>query len=121
LHNDRPSRLPTLTAAVDRTFDDAIFRRLVEDVPDYAIFLIDPDGYVRTWNTGAARLKGYAADEIIGRHFSVFYPQDAIDRGWPAHELHDGTRDRPLRGRRLALAQGRHAFLGKRGAHPHPR
>ncbi|HVQ33849.1 MAG TPA: PAS domain S-box protein [Lysobacter sp.] len=88
MHNDRPSRLPTLTAAVDRTFDDAIFRRLVEDVPDYAIFLIDPDGYVRTWNTGAARLKGYAADEIIGRHFSVFYPQDAIDRGWPAHELH---------------------------------
>jgi PAS domain S-box-containing protein len=67
--------------------DDSIFRRLVEDIPDYAIFLIDAEGYVRSWNTGAERIKGYNADEIIGRHFSVFYPKEAIERDWPAHEL----------------------------------
>ena len=46
-----------------------------------------PRGEVATWNAGAERLKGYKAEEIIGQHFSRFYPQDAIDRGWPAHEL----------------------------------
>ncbi|GEM_PF-1543437 len=53
------------------------FRLLVETVQDYAIFLLDPDGNVATWNAGAERLKGYAPEEIIGRHFSVFYlPED---------------------------------------------
>jgi PAS domain S-box-containing protein len=63
------------------------FDRLVAGVQDYAIFLLDPDGRVASWNTGAQRLKGYAADEIIGEHFSRFYPQDALDRRWPEHEL----------------------------------
>ncbi|HET8627989.1 MAG TPA: PAS domain S-box protein, partial [Thermomicrobiales bacterium] len=47
-----------------------IFRLLVESVADYAIFLLDPAGRVRTWNAGARRIKGYAAEEIVGRHFS---------------------------------------------------
>jgi PAS domain S-box-containing protein len=64
-----------------------LFRLLVENVTDYAIFVLDPQGHVATWNPGAKRIKGYAADEIIGQHFSRFYPQEAIDRGWPAHEL----------------------------------
>ena len=63
------------------------FRLLVEGAKDYAIFLLDPQGNVASWNTGAERIKGYRADEIIGQHFSRFYPQEAIDRGWPAHEL----------------------------------
>jgi len=63
------------------------FRLLVEGTQDYAIFLLDPTGHVASWNPGAERIKGYAAEEIIGQHFSRFYPQDAIDRGWPAHEL----------------------------------
>ena len=63
------------------------FRLLVESARDYAIFLLDPQGYVVTWNAGAERIKQYRADEIIGRHFSQFYPQEATDRGWPAHEL----------------------------------
>jgi PAS domain S-box-containing protein len=67
--------------------DDALFRRLVEAVPDYAIFLLDATGHVRTWNAGAERIKGYAADEIIGCHFSTFYPEDMVARGWPEHEL----------------------------------
>ncbi len=63
------------------------FRLLVEGASDYAIFLLDPQGHVASWNTGAERIKGYRAEEIIGQHFSRFYPQDAIDRAWPAHEL----------------------------------
>ncbi|HEY5243605.1 MAG TPA: PAS domain S-box protein, partial [Polyangiaceae bacterium] len=63
------------------------YRRLVEAVKDYAIFMLDPDGRVSTWNAGAQALKGYAPGEIIGQHFSIFYP--AVDRaeGKPAHEL----------------------------------
>src|SRR5580693_1220889 len=63
------------------------FRLLVEGAKDYAIFLLDPQGHVASWNAGAERIKGYKADEIIGQHFSKFYPQEAIDRGWPSHEL----------------------------------
>src|SRR5262249_4503579 len=63
------------------------FRRLVQGRVDYAIFLLDHEGRVVSWNPGAARIKGYKAEEIVGRHFSTFYPQDAVDRGWPAEEL----------------------------------
>jgi PAS domain S-box-containing protein len=64
-----------------------LYRLLVESVRDYAIFALDPTGHILTWNPGAQRFKGYEAREIIGRHFSVFYPQAAIDSGLPAHEL----------------------------------
>ena len=60
---------------------------LVESVQDYAIFMLDPAGVIVTWNRGAERIKGYRADEIIGRHFSTFYTPDAIARDHPAHEL----------------------------------
>lgn len=63
------------------------FRLLVEGVKDYAIFMLDPQGRVATWNTGAEKLKGYRASEIVGRHFSTFYPQPDLDRGWPEEEL----------------------------------
>jgi PAS domain S-box-containing protein len=59
----------------------------VEGVVDYAIYMLDPSGIITNWNVGAERIKGYAADEIIGRHFSTFYTREAIDSGWPAHEL----------------------------------
>ena len=63
------------------------FRLLVESVRDYAIFMLDPAGFVASWNAGAERIKGYAAHEIIGQHFSRFYPREALDRAWPQHEL----------------------------------
>jgi PAS domain S-box-containing protein len=63
------------------------FRLLVENVPEYAIFMLDPNGRVSTWNSGAQRMKGYTAEEIIGKHFSIFYPQDVRDDGWTDHEL----------------------------------
>jgi PAS domain S-box-containing protein len=52
------------------------FRRLVTEVEEYAIFRLDPDGRVTSWNEGARRLKGYTADEIVGEHFSAFYPEE---------------------------------------------
>jgi PAS domain S-box-containing protein len=68
------------------------FRLLVESTLDYAIFMLDASGVVVTWNLGAERIKGYAADEIIGRHFSTFYAQDSVDSGWPAFELREAAR-----------------------------
>jgi PAS domain S-box-containing protein len=63
------------------------FRLLVEGVAEYAIFMLDPNGHVATWNSGAQRINGYTAGEIVGRHFSIFYPDQATDSGWPEHEL----------------------------------
>ena len=72
---------------------DEVFRLMVEGVRDYAIFMLDPDGRIVSWNLGAQINKGYIAEEIIGKHFSVFYPQDKIDQGWPATELDMARRD----------------------------
>src|SRR5215468_3924907 len=63
------------------------FRLLVEGVVDYALFMLDPHGYVANWNSGAERIKGYRADEIIGRHFSCFYTQEDQLDGLPAQAL----------------------------------
>ena len=60
---------------------------LIDSVRDYAIFLLDPEGRVITWNQGAQRIKGYTFDEIRGRHFSVFYPREDIESGKPEYEL----------------------------------
>ena len=63
------------------------FRALVQAIEDYAVFMLDATGRVVSWNAGAAKLKGYAEHEILGSHFSRFYTAEAIERGWPAHEL----------------------------------
>ncbi|WP_457443326.1 hybrid sensor histidine kinase/response regulator [Roseateles sp. P5_E4] len=69
------------------------FRLLVDSVRDYAIFMLDPAGHVLTWNAGAERFKGYKADEIIGSHFSRFYPPEALARQLPDHELEMAARE----------------------------
>ena len=66
---------------------DQQLRSIVDSVKDYAIFLLDSNGYVATWNPGAQRIKGYTADEIIGQHFSVFYPDDDSERRKPDEQL----------------------------------
>ena len=63
------------------------FRLLVESVANYAIVMLDRTGHVLTWNAGAERIEGYSAEEIIGRHFSSFYPLEALRQGLPAREL----------------------------------
>jgi PAS domain S-box-containing protein len=67
------------------------FRLLIAGVRDYAIFMLDPEGRVATWNAGAERIKQYTAADIIGRHFSLFYPQEDKDRHWPAAILRRAT------------------------------
>ena len=75
--------------------DGDAFRMMIEGVRDYAIFMLNPDGIIVTWNEGARRIKGYTAGEIIGQHFSKFYTAEALAMDWPAEEL------------RRARAQGR--------------
>jgi PAS domain S-box-containing protein len=70
-----------------------LFRLLVESIRDYAIFVLDPDGNVITWNPGAQAMKGYAKDEIIGKHFSKFYLPEAVQSGWPQRELALATKE----------------------------
>ncbi len=72
---------------------EARFRLLVEAVEDYAIFMLDPTGHIASWNAGAQRSKGYAAEEIIGRHFRVFYPPEKQQEKHPEHELELAVRD----------------------------
>lgn len=69
------------------------FRLLIESVEEYAIFMLDPQGHVMSWNVGAHRIKGYTAAEIIGRHFSCFYPPDDVAQGKPGRELESALRD----------------------------
>ncbi len=78
------------------------FRLLVDGTRDYAIFMLDPEGRVASWNPGAQRIKQYRAEEIIGRHFSCFYPAEDIAAGKPAEEL------------RVAIAVGRYEEEGWR-------
>ncbi|MFC3816266.1 PAS domain S-box protein [Lysobacter sp. GCM10012299] len=79
--------IPRLHGDWQDDLEDAAYRELVESVRDYAIFLLDHEGYIRSWSRGAERIKGYKPHEIIGKHFSVFYPRERIDQGWPEHEL----------------------------------
>jgi hypothetical protein len=68
-----------------------LYRLLVDRVQDYAIFALDPQGYILSWNAGAQRLKGYTVDEIIGKHFSIFYPPDDVAAGKTVWELDVAT------------------------------
>jgi PAS domain S-box-containing protein len=81
----RPSR--------DQARDEALFRMLVEGVGDYAIFMLDPGGHIASWNLGAQRIKGYPAEEALGRHFRMFYPSDAQRAQRPEWELEVASRD----------------------------
>jgi PAS domain S-box-containing protein len=82
-----PFNEPADSAALGRISPEERYRVLVESIKDYAIFMLDAKGRIATWNAGAERLKGYGAKEIIGRHFSVFYPEEVVARGYPDEEL----------------------------------
>jgi PAS domain S-box-containing protein len=70
---------------------EQLFRLLVESVKEYAIFMLDPSGRVMTWNAGAERIKGYPAQEIVGRHFAVFFTPEDVRTGKPDAELRAAT------------------------------
>ena len=76
-----------LAPSTGQRVTDADYRRMVESVVDYAILLLDPDGLILSWNRGAQKMKGYEADEVLGRHIALFYPPDLIDGNRPEHGL----------------------------------
>ncbi|MER8825864.1 PAS domain S-box protein [Mesorhizobium sp. M0938] len=69
------------------------FQRLIQGVTDYAIYMLDPEGIITSWNSGAERIKGYSADEIIGKHFSQFYTPQDRERGSPQRALETAARE----------------------------
>jgi len=71
---------------------DADYRLMVNAITDYAIFFLDPSGIVLSWNAGARQLQGYEPHEVIGRHFSIFYPPELLEKNWPQHELEVAAR-----------------------------
>ncbi len=91
-----PETPPAQATPTDR------FQLFVEAVQDYGIFMLDATGVVVSWNKGAERIKGYRAEEVIGRHFSVFYPEEVRATHWPEQEL------------KLAVASGKYEEEGWR-------
>lgn len=85
---------PSTASRPDSSLEQRL-QLLIEAVTDYGIFLLDPEGHIISWNSGAQKLKGWRREEILGQHFSTFYPPDAVASGWPQEEL------------RLAQARGR--------------
>jgi PAS domain S-box-containing protein len=82
------ARTPHASPLIDALMDGEIVHELMVDSQgDYAIFMLDSDGYVASWNKGAQQVKGYSRDEIVGKHFSVFYPAEDRARGKPELEL----------------------------------
>ncbi|MCW5623873.1 MAG: PAS domain S-box protein, partial [Burkholderiales bacterium] len=96
---DRSSRSSTAETAA---WNEARYRLLLEGLTDYALIMVSPDGYVLTWNAGAERINGYRADEIVGRHFSCFFPPALVEA------------DAPSEGLRIAAETGHHVSEGWR-------
>src|SRR4051794_8990313 len=71
--------------SMDATEADLLL--LIANLQDYAILVLDPEGHVRSWNKAAELIKGYKAEEILGKHFSIFYPKEDLEAGKPAREL----------------------------------
>lgn len=74
-------------AEVELKRSERQFQILVQGISDYALYMLDPDGYVSSWNVGAERIKGYQAEEIVGKHFSQFYTEEDRERGEPQRSL----------------------------------
>ena len=71
------------------------YRLLVESIVDYGVFLLDPAGHIASWNRGAERIKGYAAHEIVGKHFFTFYPAEDVEAGKPTARASGRTPSSP--------------------------
>lgn len=90
---DRDLAAPASGQLTINRLEAETFRRLVEGTREYAIFMLDPKGIVLSWNEGAEAVKGYLPEEIIGKHFSIFYPPEARESKWPDRELEMAERD----------------------------
>ena len=76
-----------------RGISDEQYRLIVQSIRDYAVFMLDPEGRILSWNEGARLIKGYTAPEVLGRSFEIFYPAEAVADGFPKRELRDAARD----------------------------
>src|SRR6185312_8578007 len=83
----RPGGHPGAAASQTSPETQELVRLLIDNIKDYAIITLDPRGHVLYWNAAAERLKGWKADEIIGQHFSRFYPPEDVAKGKTDHEL----------------------------------
>lgn len=81
------SKPPSIRAKKLLEESEARYSLLINSVKNYAVFMLNPQGYISTWNTGVENLKGYSKEEIIDQHFSIFYPEEAMKRNHPAYEL----------------------------------
>jgi PAS domain S-box-containing protein len=90
----RPSRTQSSTVAIDQSLVESPdrFEMLVESIVEYGIFMLDAGGHVTSWNSGAANLHGYSAEEMLGRHCSILYPQTDVPAGKCERELEVATR-----------------------------
>ena len=94
--------------------DEGRYRLLVEAITDYAVYMLDRDGLVASWNPGARRLKGYQAREIVGQHFSALLHRRRSEFRAACAGVGDCPAYRQIRERGLARAEGRHPILGIR-------
>ena len=83
---------PASRATPSPGLSDAQYRLIVQSIKDYAVFMLGPEGSILSWNEGARRIKGYEASEVLGRSFEIFYPQEAVDVGFPQRELKEAAR-----------------------------
>jgi PAS domain S-box-containing protein len=95
------AKAPNLAVEALRECEEK-YRMLLDEARDYAIFMLDPQGIVVSWNAGAERIKGYRGEQIIGHNFSCFFPPEDIKRGRPEEIL------------RMATASGRHEYQDMR-------
>ncbi|WP_175914016.1 PAS domain-containing hybrid sensor histidine kinase/response regulator [Burkholderia metallica] len=90
-HSPLPPHGQSDARDLQHRFAEFRFQTVVESITDYAVFMLDPHGNVATWNAGAQRIKGYRAAEIVGHHFSRFYPPDAVAAGRPSYGLDEAA------------------------------
>ncbi|MDB5115226.1 MAG: hypothetical protein JWQ79_718, partial [Mucilaginibacter sp.] len=79
--------------ALSHSFDEKLFRLLVASISDYAIFMIDPNGYIMSWNQGAQNIKGYTEEDVIGKHISIFYTPEDNKKNEPSHNLNEALKN----------------------------
>ena len=89
------------------------FRLLVESVEEYAIYMLDPDGNVATWNAGARKMKGYSADEIIGKNFACFYMPDELAAGKPLRNLQEAEKKGHVRDQGIRVRKDGSVFTAE--------
>ena len=110
VRSERPSnQVPVIATQALR---EEAFRLLVTSVKDYAIFMLDPSGRVMSWNAGAERIKRWSADEIVGQHFSVFYPPEDRAAGKPDRLLAEAVRNGRVEDEGWRLRKDGSRFLG---------